>query len=98
MEDTGTQALAALKESPSLHTLTLDLQGNSVGDRGAQALAALKMAPALHTLTLELWGNRVGASWAQALAALKEAHYCDFRSSIFGAPDWEPVGHRHWQP
>ena len=45
--DSGAQALAALKDAPSLHTLSLDLRGNSVGDRGAQALAALKDAPSL---------------------------------------------------
>ena len=50
MGDSGAHALAALKEAPSLHTLTLYLGGNSVGASGAQALAALKEAPSLHTL------------------------------------------------
>ena len=57
MRDSGAQALAALKEAPSLHTLTLNLQNNSVGDSGAQALAALKESPLLHTLTLTTYSD-----------------------------------------
>ena len=52
MANSGVQAVAALKEAPSLHTLTLHLGSNSIGDGGAQALAALKEAPSLHTLGL----------------------------------------------
>ena len=40
----GAQALAALREAPLLHTLTLALWCNSLGASGAQALAALKEA------------------------------------------------------
>ena len=50
----GAQALAALKEAPLLHTLTLDLQHSSLGSSGAQTLAALKGAPSLHTLTVNV--------------------------------------------
>ena len=60
-------------EGPLLHTLTLGLSSNLIGDRGAQALAVLKETPLLHTLTLDLGANSVGASGGQALAALKEA-------------------------
>ena len=65
--------LAALKDTRSLHTLTLYLDHNSIGARGAQALAALKDAPSLHTLTLDLSWTSIGARVAQALAALKDA-------------------------
>ena len=54
MGENGAQALAALKDAPSLHTLSLDLCENSVGESGAQALAALKDAASLHTLSLDL--------------------------------------------
>ena len=40
--DAGARALAMLKNSTTLRTLTLDLRGNRVGDAGAQALAMLK--------------------------------------------------------
>ena len=71
--DSGAQALAALKDAPSLHTLCLDLGQNSVGESGAQALVALTDAASLHSLCLNLWWNSVGESGAQALAALKDA-------------------------
>ena len=94
MGESGAQALAALKDAPSLHTLSLDLHGNSVGESGAQALAALKDAPSLHTLSLDLRGNSVGDSGAQALAALKDAaslHTCSVTivrtSSVVGFSD-----------
>ena len=58
-KDRGT----AVRMHPSLHTLSLDLCGNSVGDIGAQALAALKDAPSLHPVnSLDLRGNSVGDS------------------------------------
>ena len=41
---TATVIREPLKEAPLLHTLTLDLSGNSVGASGARALAALKKA------------------------------------------------------
>ena len=50
----GAQALAGLKDATALHTVTLNLGHNLVGDSGAQALAELKDAAALHTLTLNL--------------------------------------------
>ena len=52
-----------------MHTLTLILQDNYMGDSVAQALASLT----LHTLHLDLKWNKVGDSGAQALASLKEA-------------------------
>ena len=45
----------------TLHTLTLNLSHNRLGDSGAQALAGLKDATALHTLTLDLGSNNMGA-------------------------------------
>ena len=47
MGESGAQALAALKDAASMHSLSLNLHGNSVGESGAQALAALKDAPSL---------------------------------------------------
>ena len=73
MGGSGAQALAAVKDAPSLHTLSLNLRQNSVGESGARALAALKDAPSLNTLSLDLSGNFMGGSGAQALAALKDA-------------------------
>ena len=50
--DAGAQALAALlKDSATLHTLTLDLTCNRIGDAGAQALAMLKDSTTLRKLT-----------------------------------------------
>ena len=60
-----------------LHTLTLNLRDNGVGDSGSQALAGLKDAAALHTLTLDLRDIKVGDSGAQALAALRNAAALD---------------------
>ena len=54
------QALAVLKDTACLHTLTLDLSKNAVGASGAEALVALRKAPSLHTLKLNLWDNSVG--------------------------------------
>ena len=65
--------LAGLKDSPTLHTLTLSLADNNVGDIGARALAALKESPTLHTLTMSLTNNNMGDIGAQALVGLKEA-------------------------
>ena len=52
MGESGAQALAALKDAPSLNTLSLVLSGNSMGDSGAQALAALKDGPSVNTLSV----------------------------------------------
>ena len=71
--DSGVQAIAALKEAPLLHTLSLNLEANGVGQGRAQVLAALKEAPSLGTLTLDLRDNSLEASDANALASLKEA-------------------------
>ena len=65
--------LAALKNAPSLATLTLNLHGTSMGDTGAEAVAALAAAPLLHSLTLNLDANSVGERGAQSLAALRDA-------------------------
>ena len=51
VEDSGAKALAALKDAPSLHTLSLGLGRNPVGDSGAQALATLKSHLAQITAT-----------------------------------------------
>ena len=40
--DAGAQALAMLKDSSTLRTLTLTLTCNRIGDAGAQALAMLE--------------------------------------------------------
>ena len=66
------EALATLKDSTTLHTLTLILRGNSIGFYGAQALATLKDSQTLHTLNLDLSGsgNSIGDAGAQALATL----------------------------
>ena len=50
----GAQALAALKDSSALQTLTLNLYLNQVRAAGAQALATLKDSTTLHTLNLNL--------------------------------------------
>ena len=49
--DTGAQALATLKDSTTLRTLTIDLSYNQISDAGAEALAMLKELKSLHTLT-----------------------------------------------
>ena len=54
MGGSGARALAALKDAPSLHTLSLGLGQNSMGESGEQALAVLKDAASLHTLVLTL--------------------------------------------
>ena len=69
----GAQALAMLKDSTTLHTLTLNLGGNEIGDAGAQALAMLKDSRTLRTLSLTLDFNEIGDAGAQALAMLKDS-------------------------
>ena len=69
----GAQAIADMKDSPSLTTMTLDLSANKTRNGGAQALVELKAAPALVTLTLDLTSTGVGNRGARALAALNEA-------------------------
>ena len=54
MGDDGAQALAMLKDSTTLRTLTLNLFYNRIGDAGAQALAMLKDSTTLCALTLNL--------------------------------------------
>ena len=66
----GVQALATLKDAPSLHTLDLDLSSHRITDNGARALAALKGAPGLDTLRLNLSGNLVSDTGAELLTAM----------------------------
>jgi hypothetical protein len=56
--DAGAQALAALKDSTTLRTLTLDLTCNRIEDAGAHALAMLKSSNTLRH-SLDLRGNPV---------------------------------------
>ena len=68
------QALAAaLKDTPALTALALDLSCNDIGDSGAQALAMLRDSPTLTTVTVDLTGNEIGSEGAQALVALADA-------------------------
>jgi hypothetical protein len=67
------QALVELKVMTSLHTLSLVLSNNFIGDSDCQALASLKDAPCLHTLSLGLCNNDVGDHGCLDLAELKHA-------------------------
>ena len=73
IKESGAQALAVLKNLPSLTSLTVDLQRNEIGDAGARALATLHEAPRLQTLILNLQRNEVGFIGAQALGSFKNA-------------------------
>ncbi len=53
--DTGAAALVALKGSPHLQSLNLDLSGKQIHSTGARALAALRSARNLRSLTLVLY-------------------------------------------
>ena len=60
-------------DAPALHTLTLDLGTNDIGDSGAEAFPALQYALALRNLNLDLQTNAVSDVGVRALAALKSA-------------------------
>ena len=66
-----TEAVAALRRAPHLHTVALENLEADMGVAGARAVAALKDLPVLQALTIDLSGNAVGTMGAEALAGLK---------------------------
>uniref|UniRef100_A0A7S1NC17 F-box domain-containing protein n=1 Tax=Eutreptiella gymnastica TaxID=73025 RepID=A0A7S1NC17_9EUGL len=74
VDDAQARIFASLKDAPCLRELSLELNGNDIGDCGTQTIAnSLKEAPFLTSLYLDLRNNHISDMGAIAIGSLKDA-------------------------